>query len=364
MSDNAYDRHSYAGAAPDTTLSSSISDTDLTVTCADLTGWPDGTGGNFVVIFEPGKTAEEKCLASARSGNVLTLVSRGMEGAAAAHTATTTTVRHGFSARDANEANYAVHQTVGQISAKGSIVVGSAANTLVELPIGSTGQTLVVSGGTLAYGKPALAESDITGLVTDLAGKLATPATAIAKGSILAGTSANVADSVAVGADGTVLTADSTATGGVSWKTPQGLLTVVSYNPTSQVVKAFPATSTTGAPTTIIDSTNLKATFTPPTSGNVLVRVTCTVEGGGALLGLSATSTVSTWLGSPQGWLNGGSSAIGGSFAFYLTGLSGSQTIYLAGGAYGSSGTGGGIIYGGTAAPSIAGPVVIEVWAA
>lgn len=149
---NSYNQRSFSGTAPDTTLVSSMDDVTLTVTCADLTGWPDGSGGPFEVTFEPGKAAEEKCWASARSGNTLTLLARGMEGGAAAHAGTTTTVRHGLSALDMSEANYAVAQTVGQVAAKGDLLVGSAANTLTAVPVGSTGQALIVAAGTWAPG--------------------------------------------------------------------------------------------------------------------------------------------------------------------------------------------------------------------
>lgn len=154
----SYSRRSYSGTAQDTTLITSISDTATSATCDDLTGWPDGTGGGFVVIFEPGTASEEKCLASGRSGDTLTGLTRGWEGSAVAHSATTSTVRHGMSATDADEANYAVSQTVGLVAAKGDLLVGSAANAFTVVAAGSTGQVPVwQADGSIAAGTVATA---------------------------------------------------------------------------------------------------------------------------------------------------------------------------------------------------------------
>ena len=272
---NAYNRRSYSGTAPDTSLATGVDNAALTVTVADATGWPDGTGGPFAVIFEPDTSSEEKCWASGRTSNTITLLARGMEGAALAHAASTT-VRHGLTAKDVDEANYAVSQTVGQITAKGDLLVGSAANTLTRVAKGSAGQVPVwQADGSIAAGKPSLAESDVTGLVNDLAGKLGAPATAFAKGSVLSGTGTNTYNTVAVSTDGTVLTADSTAAGGVSWQTPAfGLLGVARSTASNVTVSS----SAGGA--TALDSTNASVTFTAPSSGRVLVRVQATAFSG------------------------------------------------------------------------------------
>ena len=262
---NAYNRRSYSGTAPDTSLATGIDNAALTVTVADATGWPDGTSGPFAVIFEPDTSSEEKCWASGRTSNTITLLARGMEGAALAHAASTV-VRHGLTAKDVDEDNYTTSQTVGQVQAKGDLLVGSAANTLTRVAKGSAGQVPVwQADGSIAAGKPSLAESDVTGLVNDLAGKLSAPATAFAKGSVLSGTGTNTYDTTAVGVDGTVLTSDSTAAGGVSWQTPtSGLLAHVDYTG---------STSAFGGSLAALNTTSLTASFTVPASGNVVVRV-------------------------------------------------------------------------------------------
>ena len=280
---NAYNRRSYSGTAPDTSLATGIDNAALTVTLADATGWPDGTNGPFEVTFEPDTSSEEKDWASSRSGNTVTLLGRGMEGAALAHAASTT-VRHGLSAKDVDEANYAVSQTVGQIAAKGDLLVGSAANTLTRVAKGSAGQVPVwQADGSIAAGKPTLAESDITGLVNDLAAKLGAPATAFAKGSVLAGTGTNTFDTTAVGTDGTVLTADSTASGGVSWQTPtSGLLAHADYATALAVSQSSVAA---------LDTNNASVTFTAPASGNVILRASVEISNGTGL----ASSLILEW---------------------------------------------------------------------
>ena len=144
----AYSRRSFSGDAADSTISSSIDSTSLSVTCTDLTDWPDGTGGNFVVILEPDTDNEEHVVCSSRTGNTLAIVSRGVDDTTAVGHSSMATVRHGLSKVDVDEANYAVSQTVGQIAAKGDLLVGSAANTLTKVGVGTDGQVLTVAAGT------------------------------------------------------------------------------------------------------------------------------------------------------------------------------------------------------------------------
>ncbi len=88
-----------------------------------------------------------------------------------------------------------------------------------------------------------------------------------AKGDIIAATAADTASRLAVGANNTVLTADSTQATGLKWATPAGGGKVL------QVVQASSTTSTYVASTTYTDST-LTATITPSlSSSKILVMV-------------------------------------------------------------------------------------------
>lgn len=81
----------------------------------------------------------------------------------------------------------------------------------------------IVVGGTPAIAPTvrvgAIAEAQVTGLVTDLAAKVPA-ATVTTKGDLLAATGNAVVARQGVGSDGQVLTADSTQTNGVKWATP------------------------------------------------------------------------------------------------------------------------------------------------
>ena len=118
-------------------------------------------------------------------------------------------------------------------------------------------------------------------------------ATAIdAKGDLVAGTGADAFSRLAVGANNTVLTADSAQATGLKWATPAGGGKVL------QVVSATTTTATTVASTTLTDTT-LTATITPTSAtSKILVLITQNVyiarssgeQGAGMVVYRDATS--------------------------------------------------------------------------
>lgn len=122
-------------------------------TAADGSSFPDGSIGPFIITADQGLNTEEKILISSRSGSVFTVASsgRGYNGTAAAAHASGCSILHTIDAQDMDEANQTMAQTIGAIAAKGDLLVGSAANTLTKLAIGTTTQTLQVVSGTLSY---------------------------------------------------------------------------------------------------------------------------------------------------------------------------------------------------------------------
>jgi hypothetical protein len=93
-----------------------------------------------------------------------------------------------------------------------------------------------------------------------------------AKGQLFVGTGLGTGAKLAVGSDGTVLTADSTQADGVKWATPSGgasLLARVQYAPSS-----YASNESTSITLVAVDATNLTIAFTVPASGDVLVRLT------------------------------------------------------------------------------------------
>lgn len=68
-------RRHYVGAAVTTTITAGINASDLAVSIADATGWPDGSVGKFAVVISEGTVREEKVLVTSRSGTALTITS-------------------------------------------------------------------------------------------------------------------------------------------------------------------------------------------------------------------------------------------------------------------------------------------------
>lgn len=104
-------RFDHTGAAPSTTLASSMSPTDISFTTAAGTGYPTGAGGKlYVIAVDPGLPSEEKILCSARSGAVHTVsggvAGRGYDGTTAqGHTAPTAVVEHVVAATEIDDDN-------------------------------------------------------------------------------------------------------------------------------------------------------------------------------------------------------------------------------------------------------------------
>ena len=128
-----------------------------------------------------------------------------------------------------------------------------------------------------------------------------------------------------------------------------GLLAVVGYRPGSDSTIGSTSSNTLGD----IDATNAIITFTAPTSGKVLVRLSCTLEGGGSLsrLGLrESTTTIEESIA-----FSSTDSDSNRSVPFYLTGISGGSHTYKA--AFRTNSSTLSVIGG----PSF-GSLVLEVW--
>ena len=95
-----------------------------------------------------------------------------------------------------------------------------------------------------------------------------------AKGDLIAATAADTVSRLAIGTNGQVLTADSTAATGIKWATPAG-----GGGKLLQVVSATTSTSYTNSTTTLTDVTGLTATITPTSAtSKILVMISASVS--------------------------------------------------------------------------------------
>lgn len=117
-------RRQYAGGAKPAYLTAGLGGTtgDLTITCDDLSNWPDGSVGPFYVVVDRGLAAEEKILCSSRSGNTLTVYNvglvngRGADGTTIIAHNSNAEIEHIFTATDADDANLHVNTANAHIT--------------------------------------------------------------------------------------------------------------------------------------------------------------------------------------------------------------------------------------------------------
>ena len=146
------------------------------------------------MVIDPGTSAEEKCSATI-SGSTLTLT-RAQDDTTASSHSSGATIYPVFTANDADEAN----ELVAKLTTKGDLLVttGSALN---RLAVGSNYQVL---GADSTAANGVAWQSSPNSLMT-------------AKGDIVVASAANTPARVAVGTDGYALVADSTQATGVKW---------------------------------------------------------------------------------------------------------------------------------------------------
>jgi hypothetical protein len=190
----AFTRRQYAGAAAATTITAGINTSDTTCSLTATTGWPSSAGVPFYVVIDPGTSAEEKCSATI-SGSTLTLTRAQDDTSASSHSAGAT-IYPVFTANDADEAN----ELVAKLTTKGDLLVttGSALNRL------AVGTNYFVLGADSTATNGVAWQSSPNSLMT-------------AKGDIVVASAANTPARVAVGTDGYALVADAASASGVKW---------------------------------------------------------------------------------------------------------------------------------------------------
>jgi hypothetical protein len=219
---------------------------------------PTNTPGSapFVVAIDYNTANEEKVLCSSvTSGGLVTVLQRGYDGTTAvAHNSTVINCVPVFSATEAREANAAVSNTVGQVTAAGDILIGTGANAMNKLAIGAQGTNLSTNGTTASW-QPGF------------------PYTMGAQGGVLYTNGTNPGWTAA-GTSGQVLT--SAGTGTPTWTSVKN----IGYYST---LASYTATNTA---TTIITTASL-----PFTSILVNLSFICTGSGSGGNVNISYTGT-------------------------------------------------------------------------
>ena len=105
---------------------------------------------------------------------------------------------------------WGVDPAAATVDAKGDILVGTAADTIGRLPVGTNGQVLVADSST-GTGLAWSSEADPTAIAKTIID---------AKGDLIVGTAADTPARLPIGTNGQYLVANSSATEGVAWTTP------------------------------------------------------------------------------------------------------------------------------------------------
>lgn len=161
-------RRQYAGGAKPAQLTANLgnSTADLTITCDDLSNWPDGSVGPFYVVIDRGLAAEEKILCVSRTSNTITVYNtglvngRGADGTSVVAHSSGATIEHVFTATDADEANAHVNSSSAVHGISGSVVGTSDSQTLTNKTLTSP----TITGGTIT--SSTISSSTFSGGIT------------------------------------------------------------------------------------------------------------------------------------------------------------------------------------------------------
>jgi len=131
----------YAGGAEATTLASGFTIGALTLTVANGSSYPTGTGGPFVVVVDRGLASEEKFLIDTTSGTngvTFNIQQAGYDGTTPANHAVGATVEHCIDAYSIEQAN----RYVNLQTTKGDLIVHTGSTT-ARHAVGATNTVLV-----------------------------------------------------------------------------------------------------------------------------------------------------------------------------------------------------------------------------
>lgn len=148
-------RRYYSSTAVETTLTSNVSNSATTLPVASTSGFPGTTP--YTLILDEGTVNEEIVTVTGVASLNLT-VTRGVDGTTAVSHSNGATVKHGVSARDFDETNSHVNDnstdvhtqyvTKALVDAKGDLVTATADNTPARLAVGANDTILTADSST------------------------------------------------------------------------------------------------------------------------------------------------------------------------------------------------------------------------
>jgi hypothetical protein len=138
-------RKAFNGGTVATQLNGPINNSTTSVTVADGSTYPSGPTP-FVISVGRNTPTEEKMLVASRTGNTLTITTRGYDGSVAQAHADQTTVEHVLDAITVDEAN----EIANVMTADGALITRSSGSP-VEVALGTTGLPLVAGAFAPSY---------------------------------------------------------------------------------------------------------------------------------------------------------------------------------------------------------------------
>lgn len=143
MAELPYERRDFTGGSVIARLSGNIDAVVTTINITVASGWPSGTNGPFFCVIDENLSSEEKILVLTRAGTTLNNVLRGQDGTTATNHSANAFVKPCATARDHDEANFTAFKTIGQITAKGDLTVGSGVRNLTRMAVGPNDQMMI-----------------------------------------------------------------------------------------------------------------------------------------------------------------------------------------------------------------------------
>lgn len=170
MGSGSFIRKQFAGGAPATSITTTITDSAATFDIDDSSGWPDATNP-FVAVIDRGLATEEKILVGGRSTVTLSSITRGYDDTVASAHTSGAAIEHAIDASTIDQVNRAINLLLnkGQVlSFNGSNV--TAVTATAQADDGEDQYALVVKNSNatgLAFERPIhLVDSASTPAIT------------------------------------------------------------------------------------------------------------------------------------------------------------------------------------------------------